>query len=640
MRFIQYAKEFLVRITKTSPFIKEYLFRANLKSGIYVGVIVSVLEIWMIISAFTAKGDAHVIRDGYWILTHVASYIFLLFAASSILVYSILCLIGRKLSRRLGYCLKGIFSFCSVVFALYISSISSDKIGFTFAFMTIGIFTFCLFNWHPISNLLFSSLSFLAFFILQKKFGNLTYSMMINGFTAWLMLFVAGLNVYIQRKTDAVREESLQEMTEQLIEKNKKDELTGLHNMIHFNHAAEIILHSEFTDISNLCFVFVDIENFKNYNEKYGFKAGSEFLVKASDIIRDVFTASLSARLSDDHFVILAKKDSLMDKLTQVRLRIKYEESSMNLGIKAGIFSPKDKDCSPTLACDHARYACATIKKNYGVNFIEYDDSMNEDFKKKQYIINNIESALMRGYIQVFYQPVVWAKDATLCGAEALARWNDPNVGFLSPGVFVPILEEYHLIHKLDLFMLDMVCRNLSEAKALNYPIVPVSINFSRLDFQLTDLVSEVERCINKYGIDKELIHIEITESALSDSDSKLKNALESLRSNGYDLWLDDFGSGYSGLNVLKDFNFDMMKIDMKFLQEFTENEKTQPILISIVELANKIGMNTLTEGVETEEAYKFLKSIGCQRLQGCLFGKPMPKEEFLTILKKEKLFP
>lgn len=145
---------------------------------------------------------------------------------------------------------------------------------------------------------------------------------------------------------------------------------------------------------------------------------------------------------------------------------------------------------------------------------------------------------------------------------------------------------------------------------------------------------------MHKYGIDKELIHIEITESALSDSDSKLKNALESLRSNGYDLWLDDFGSGYSGLNVLKDFNFDMMKIDMKFLQEFTENEKTQPILISIVELANKIGMNTLTEGVETEEAYKFLKSIGCQRLQGCLFGKPMPKEEFLTILKKEKLFP
>ncbi|MCR5495790.1 MAG: EAL domain-containing protein, partial [Treponema sp.] len=133
-------------------------------------------------------------------------------------------------------------------------------------------------------------------------------------------------------------------------------------------------------------------------------------------------------------------------------------------------------------------------------------------------------------------------------------------------------------------------------------------------------------------------LHIEITESALNESDDKLKECFEIFREKGYSLWLDDFGSGYSGLNVLKDFNFDMMKIDMKFLYKFSENQKSQPILTSIVDLANKIGMNTLTEGVETEEAYKFLKSIGCQRLQGYLFGKPMPKEEFEACIKSGKI--
>ncbi|MBR0488048.1 MAG: EAL domain-containing protein, partial [Treponema sp.] len=140
---------------------------------------------------------------------------------------------------------------------------------------------------------------------------------------------------------------------------------------------------------------------------------------------------------------------------------------------------------------------------------------------------------------------------------------------------------------------------------------------------------AELNECIQKYGITKDQIHVEITETALADSGKKIQDAMEQFRKQGYALWLDDFGSGYSGLNVLKDFNFDMMKIDMKFLSKFSENQKTQPILTSIIALAQKIGMQTLTEGVETEDAYKFLKEAGCQRLQGYLFGKPMIRKEF-----------
>ncbi|MBQ1727185.1 MAG: EAL domain-containing protein, partial [Treponema sp.] len=224
----------------------------------------------------------------------------------------------------------------------------------------------------------------------------------------------------------------------------------------------------------------------------------------------------------------------------------------------------------------------------------------------------------------------VWAADGKLCGAEALARWDDPDFGFLQPGAFISILEEYHLIHKLDMAVLEIVCRDLREAMDKGLRVFPISINFSRLDFELLNLADELDSCMERYGIDKGLIHVEVTESMLGEGNAKLTGMLNNLSERGYSLWLDDFGSGYSGLNVLKDYSFDMMKIDMNFLSKFSENKKSQPILTSIVGLAEKIGMKTLSEGVETNEAYDFLRSIGCQRLQGYLFGKPMLKSELV----------
>ena len=297
--------------------------------------------------------------------------------------------------------------------------------------------------------------------------------------------------------------------------------------------------------------------------------------------------------------------------------------------MKCGIYTPKDRDESPSLDCDHARYACSTIKKHFNKLIVEYDESMDKDFKIKRYVINNLNKAIENGYIMPYYQPVVLAKNGKICGAEALARWIDPEYGFMSPAAFVPTLEEYHLIHKLDMYIMECVCRDLKLAREENHPLIPVSINFSRLDFELTDPVAELNECIQKYGITKDQIHVEITETAFADSGKKIQDAMEQFRKQGYALWLDDFGSGYSGLNVLKDYNFDMMKIDMKFLSKFSENQKTQPILTSIITLAQKIGMQTLTEGVETEDAYRFLQEAGCQRLQGYLFGKPMIRKEF-----------
>ena len=179
------------------------------------------------------------------------------------------------------------------------------------------------------------------------------------------------------------------------------------------------------------------------------------------------------------------------------------------------------------------------------------------------------------------------------------------------------------------MFVVERVCRDIKDAKQKGRKIIPTSLNFSRLDFDSLNLAKEVADCLEKYNINKNEIHIEVTESTLSENDEKLKEELKSFRSHGYALWLDDFGSGFSGLNVLKEYDFDLLKIDMKFLSNFEVNQKSRQILKNVIKLAKDLGMQTLTEGVETQEQYEFLRENGCEKLQGYLFSKPIPRAEF-----------
>ena len=406
------------------------------------------------------------------------------------------------------------------------------------------------------------------------------------------------------------------------------DELTKIPNMHTFRSAVGVLLEGIDELGTRFSILYMDVENFKSYNERHGFLAGDELLCDLAHGLQDIFANELVARFSDDHFVALADADGLDAKIQKIQNDMREQDLFVQLRIKAGIYAPKKRTESPNLACDRARYACESIKKHFGRDIAEYDSAMEKELKQKQYIINNLDKAIKNGYIKVYYQPVVWAENGHLCGAEALARWEDPEFGLMPPGAFVPVLEEYHLIHKLDFCIMEAVCKDLKEAIDNKRPVIPISVNFSRLDFELVNPAEELANCFNKYGVSRRFIHVEITESALLASDEKLKKALEAFRENGNSLWLDDFGSGYSGLNALKDYSFDLMKIDMAFLSGFSEDSKSLPILTSIMSLAQRIGMDTLSERVETEEARDFLKSLGCKRLQGYLFGKPMPKRE------------
>lgn len=613
---------------KRTPFVREYLFTANARANIYVSSLVALLEIWMLVMMFTG-----VIQDAgntniRWLINHTIAYVSLFTSAVVMLVYSILYLKGKVKNQIVGRVIKTLFSVAMILFGLFVSYTSSDRGGQVFAFITVVIFIGCILVWHPVISFVSLTVIFLVYIYLQSKLIPISFSIKVNAFTTWLALFAATVNSYHQKRVEAHKDERLNELNACLEKKSLIDDLTSLPNMKCFYARAAERFADPLKDIERMRLVFMDVENFKNYNEKYGFAAGTEFLKTVAQIVSRAFKDDLTARFSDDHFVALADAEGLEDKIKKIQEEMTAGEDSVQLRLKAGIYAPKKRTESPNLACDRARYACESIKKHFGRDIVEYDSSMQKEFKQKQYIINNLDKAIKKGFIKVFYQPVVWAENGNLCGVEALARWEDPEFGLMPPSAFVPILEEYHLIHKLDLCVMETACKDLKEAIDNKRPVVPISVNFSRLDFELVNPAEELERCAKKYGVSRLFLHIEITESALLASDEKLRTALETFRKNGNSLWLDDFGSGYSGLNVLKDYSFDLMKIDMAFLSEFSGNEKSQPILTSIVALAQKIGMQTLTEGVETEEEREFLKSIGCQRLQGYLFGRPMPKSE------------
>ena len=205
----------------------------------------------------------------------------------------------------------------------------------------------------------------------------------------------------------------------------------------------------------------------------------------------------------------------------------------------------------------------------------------------------------------------------------------------MPPYAFIGTLEQTKLIHKLDTCIVERVCQDIRNCLDNNLPLVSVSLNFSRIDFEVMDVVEVLEEIVAKYRIPKELLHVEITESALSDSESVLAKSVRALKERGYRLWLDDFGSGYSSLNVLKDYDFDVLKIDMKFLSGFSTRPKAKPLIAAVVAMAEKLGMHTVCEGVETDEQREFLKTAECERLQGYLFGKPIPFEDLQDRINK-----
>lgn len=252
------------------------------------------------------------------------------------------------------------------------------------------------------------------------------------------------------------------------------------------------------------------------------------------------------------------------------------------------------------------------------------------------FILQNYERAIAYHEIQAFYQPVIRTSSRQLCSFEALARWIDPQIGMIYPNEFIPVLEREGLIHLLDAAILRQVCARIRSSIANGETPIPVSVNLSRLDFGLCDIFTVADHIVSDYQIPHDFIYFEITESVMAEQKDLLLGIVDKFRSAGYQVWMDDFGSAYSSLNVLKEFTFDELKLDLSFLRPF--NLRSKRIVTAIVKMAKGIDIHTLSEGVETEEQFAYLRDIGCEKVQGFHFGKPLPYEEALANLEEKDI--
>ena len=256
------------------------------------------------------------------------------------------------------------------------------------------------------------------------------------------------------------------------------------------------------------------------------------------------------------------------------------------------------------------------------------------DNNLRTHVINSFEEALTQGWIQPYYQPVIRTISGQLCSFEALARWIDPEYGPLRPDIFIPVLEQEKLIHLLDGHIIHEVCRRLRHSFDSGETPIPVSVNLSRLDFTLCDIFSIVDQHVSEFQIPHDFLYIEITESVVAEQEGLMHTVVDRFHAAGYQVWMDDFGSGYSSLNMLKDYTFDELKLDMCFLRTF--DERSRRIMTSIIQMAKDLDIHTLTEGVETEAQFIYLRNVGCEKVQGYYFGKPLPYEEALANLAQK----
>ena len=408
---------------------------------------------------------------------------------------------------------------------------------------------------------------------------------------------------------------------------NMTDNLTGLTNMKYFRQEAPNLIKDLLKKGGTPKCIYFNIRNFRTYNESYGFSGGDRMLKSISRILLDTFPRGLVSRFDDDHFAVITLQDDLPEKIERLSVRINNMRHGVIVELKAGIYEINNSKMDISIICDCAKMACDSIKREYGTLVKFYDGNMDKQLHLQEHILNSFSDALDTHKIKVYFQPVVDVNTGEIASVEAFTRWEDPEYGRLSPANYLYILEESYQIHKLDSFVIERVCEELNRERNNGEKLIPVSLNLSRLDFELTDIVRVIEDAITKYNIPREMLRFELTESLIAVDMDAMKHETDRLREHGFKVWMDAFGSGYSSLRVLKDFNLDGLKIDIDMIKSL-DDERGNIIISAVIQMAKKLGIPALSKGVETNEQLNFLKSAGCDLAQGFYFGRPEPIKE------------
>ena len=409
------------------------------------------------------------------------------------------------------------------------------------------------------------------------------------------------------------------------------DMLTGLPGPMQFSSRVEALCQKgeNGKEAGKYAVLAFNIERFRLINERFGLREGDLCLKRLAGILTWFFSGGIICRYAVDTFYVFTQTSHMDDALEIYRELLKKQMSpEWKCVVNIGVFLMPSRELPVGVCMSHAMQACRSLTGTNGKRVAYYDRALEKEIAFARYIEGHLEEAVSRGWIKVYYQPIVRPVNMALCSMEALARWEDPNFGFLVPGQFIPILEEKKQIHKLDRAMISLVCREYEKRVSQGKEMVPVSFNLSRYDFLTGDIVSFIEDEVRTHHVPKDMIHVEITESMLVNEEEMVASAIKRLHEAGYQVWMDDCGSGYSSLNLLKDYDFDKIKLDMKFFSTFTQ--KSKHIVMTMVRMIKELHSQTLAEGVETAEEFEFLKRIGCERAQGYYLGKPAPYDETL----------
>lgn len=427
-----------------------------------------------------------------------------------------------------------------------------------------------------------------------------------------------------------------------ILEMSQIDKVTGIYNRETFSSImSEMLLNNPDTSFD---LIRIDIDRFKVFNDTFGVAAGDKVLKKMGSILQKIHSRlTIYGRWHADHFLICTPRDNYNpDKLVKILASsLQKEFPEFEFVVRAGINRIDDINVDPSILCDRAMLALKTLKESYTEHIAYYDENMRTELLEEQKLINEMETALANHEFQVYIQPQYNYATHRLSGAEALVRWIHPQKGVISPGLFIPIFEKNGFITRLDEYIWEEACRLQKQWVDQGLSPVPVSVNISRKDVYNPDLCKTLCNLIEKYELPVELLRLEITESACMDNPDQLIEIVSELKSHGFVLEMDDFGSGYSSLNTLKDVPVDILKLDMKFLEATEDQSNAEKairggtILSSIVRMAGRLNLPIIAEGVETLEQADFLKSIGCLIMQGYYFAKPIPAQEYENILKE-----
>ena len=424
--------------------------------------------------------------------------------------------------------------------------------------------------------------------------------------------------------------------TRDLVQETSRDSLTGLLNREYFFHYAEQYDHFHRDEPTDA--IVMDVNHFRMINERYGKAFADEVLRRIGIAVKAYVkrTGGVACRREADRFLAYCPHTADYTILAEEITAAAGGGMKGRIRVRLGVYSDVDKSIDMEQRFDRAKSAADTIRNSYNVTVAAYDDRLHEKEVYAERLLDEFQEAIDQKQFLVYFQPKydIRPEAPVLCGAEALVRWKHPELGMISPGVFVPLFESNGLVRELDHYVWREAAAQMKAWKQGLGKTVPVSVNVSRVDMMDPDLADTLRGLIEDNGLDYGDLHLEITESAYTQDAEQIVDTVNTLREMGFVMEMDDFGSGYSSLNMITTLPIDMLKLDMGFIRHAFSGEGDTRMLKVIVDIAETLNVPMIAEGVETKEQMLALKELGCDIVQGYYFSRPVPPEEFEVFLK------